>query len=96
MDREELQLQRENAEEILRCDLVDVLSRPAGRRVFRWLFDALRPQVVAGNEVSVHGRAALTDACNALEERLFELAPEEWANSLREGLDERLSFFRRK
>lgn len=51
---------------------------------------------MAGNDVFIHGRAALHDAAVSIEERLMQLAPDEWAAALREEINERVTAARSK
>lgn len=51
---------------------------------------------MAGNDVFIHGRAALHDVAVSIEERLMQLAPDEWAAALREEINERVTAARSK
>ena len=84
------------AEEMLRCNLCEVLGTQAGRYVVRWILGILEPPSMAGNDVFIHGRAALHDAAVSIEERLMQLAPDEWAAALREEINERVTAARSK
>ena len=86
--QERLRADEEREREQARRDLIAVLQRPEGRRVFRRLVRSLEGGQLWCQGAEIHARAARHDVAHEIALTLALNAPEEWRQARHEEIDD--------